>query len=332
MPNLRPVPDSLTSLQEELRVIKRDSIIEALPYGSISKGLEGRELSEMAEMAGHVVGFSDDGRAIQDRGLMLGALRECKRLGLPLAAHCEDYGVSSGGHIGECKLADRLGIETISPLAESKQLARDIELVRESRGRYHLCHISNSLSLNLVKLAKREGLQISCEVTPHHLISSVEDITEDRGRWKMKPPLASRAEQLQLVKALRDGIIDIIATDHAPHLPSEKEGGIRESEFGIVGLEFAFPLLYTNLVLTRQVSLKKVLDALTSNVAKTFRLKRGRLEEGARSDLVLIDLNLKRVIEEGEMVSKGKSSPYVGREVYGIPVLTISGGKVVYEG
>lgn len=330
MPNLKPVPDNIENLKKQLEIIKKDSVIRAIPYGAITKEECGKDLTDMQGMAKDIFAFSDDGRGVQDANVMYEAMLVASKLDKPIVAHCEENSLLRGGAMHEGIKNKELGIKGILSVSESVQIARDILLAEATKCHYHVCHISTKESVRAVREGKKNNIKVTCEVTPHHLISSELDIKKDDGMWKMNPPLRSEEDKKSLIDAVLDGTIDIIATDHAPHTEEEKSKGIEKSSFGIVGSETAFPLLYTKLVKTKTFSLELLVKLMTENVAKIFNLESGILEENKLADLVVIDLEKEFTIDREKFLSKGKNTPYDKERVNGIPVLTICDGKIVY--
>ncbi len=331
MPNLNPVPDDVETLNKQLEIIKKDSVIRAIPYGAITKEEYGKELADMEAMAKDVFAFSDDGRGVQNANVMYEAMRLAAKLNKPVIAHCEDNSLIRGGAMHDGIRNKELGIKGIPSICESVQIARDVLLAEASNCHYHVCHISTKESVRTVREAKKNGIKVTCEVTPHHLLSTELDVKEDDGMWKMNPPLRSIEDRKALIDGVLDRTIDIIATDHAPHTLEEKTRGIEKSSFGIVGSETAFSQLYTKFVKTKIFSLDLLVKLMTENVAKIFDLKDyGKLEEKKLADLVVIDLEKEQIIDVEKFLSKGKNTPYNGEKVNGIPVLTICDGKIVY--
>ena len=330
MPNLNPVPDSKETLKKQLDIISSDSVIRAIPYGAITKEEYGRELSNMEEISEDIFAFTDDGRGVQNANIMYEAMLRASKLNKAIVAHCEDDSLIRGGAMHEGEKSKELGVKGIPSICESVQVARDILLAEAANCHYHVCHISAKESVRAVRAGKKNGIKVSAEVTPHHLISSDKDIKEDNGLWKMNPPLRAEEDRIALIEGIKDGTIDIIATDHAPHTMSEKERGIAKSSFGIVGAETAFAQLYTNLVKTGIISLDLLVKLMTENVANLFNLPYGKLEIGKVADLVVIDLEKETVINSDKFIGKGKNTPYNGEKISGIPVLTIYNGKIVY--
>ncbi|MDO4432079.1 MAG: dihydroorotase [Aerococcaceae bacterium] len=331
MPNLNPMPDTLEHLQQQLDIIARDSVIRAIPYAAITQGEKGAVLSDMEVLAPHVFAFSDDGRGVQDANCMYQAMVLAKQYNKPIVAHCEENSLIWGGCMHDGVRSQQLGLKGIPSVCESVQIARDILLAEATGCHYHVCHVSTKESVRVIRDAKRAGIHVTCEVCPHHLISDENDIPHDNGLWKMNPPLRATEDRQALIEGLLDGTIDIIATDHAPHAPHEKECGMADAAFGIVGSEAAFALLYTELVKKEVLTLEQLLALMNEKVATTFDLPYGRLEVGAVADVTVLDLGHSWTIDPENFLSKGRNTPYAGKEVYGASVLTISNGKVVYQ-
>ena len=322
MPNLNPVPDSMETLQMELDVIQKDAVIRVLPYGAITKGEQGRELADLDAMAPYVVAFSDDGKGVQDREMMRRAMLEAKRLGKLIVAHCEDNSLLRGGYIHDGAYARAHGHRGICSESEWRPIQRDLELVRETGCGYHVCHISTKESVDLIRKAKAEGLDVTCETGPHYLVMDDSDLQED-GRFKMNPPLRGKEDREALIHGILDGTIDMIATDHAPHSAEEKSRGLEKSAFGIVGIETAFPILYTCLVKPGILSLDKLLELLCVNPRRRFGLPLG-------TDYSIWDLNAAYPIDPKDFLSKGRATPFAGWQVSGKCIATICDGKLVY--
>ena len=330
MPNLKPVPDDGANLQVQLDLIRKNARVHVYPYGAITRGEKGEELADLAAMASEVAGFSDDGRGVQSREMMRQAMLLAKSLNKPIVAHSEDESLlTKGWAIHDGDFARRNGFPGNDPASEWKQVERDIQLVRETGCRYHVCHISTKESVALVRAAKAEGLPVTCETGPHYLVMCDEDL-QDEGRFKMNPPIRSAEDRDALVAGLLDGTVDCIATDHAPHSAEEKSRGLRGSLNGIVGLETAFPILYTNLVETGIVPLETVLNALCVNPRKIFGLPGGSIEEGAPADLTVLDLNRPHVINSQTFRSLGRATPFDGWGVSAAVAMTICGGEIAY--
>ena len=330
MPNLNPVPDCAENLAPQLEAIARDALVWVCPYGSITRGERGDELADMASMAADVIGFSDDGKGVQGEEMMRAAMLEAKRLGRPIVAHCEDESLLTKWSIHDGSFARRNGFPGNAPASEWKQVARDIRLVRETGCQYHVCHISTAESVALIRSAKDEGLPVTCETGPHYLVLTDEEL-EDDGRFKMNPPIRSLRDRDALIAGLLDGTIDCIATDHAPHSAEEKSRGLLNSANGVVGLETAFPVLYTGLVKTGKVPLEVLLDRLCTRPRKIFGLPGGTLEEGEAADLTVIDPNCSYTIDPADFRSMGKAGPFNGWTVEGAIAMTLCGGETVYK-
>ena len=322
MPNLNPVPDSVEHLEEELALIRRDAVIDVRAYGAISVNEAGKELADLEGMAPHVIAFSDDGHGVQDDGMMREAMERAKALGKLIVAHCEDNALLRGGYIHDGMYAAAHGHRGICSESEWRQVARDLELAARTGCGYHVCHISTKESLRLIREARQDGLDVSCETAPHYLLLDENDLQED-GRFKMNPPLRAREDREALLEGLCDGDILCIATDHAPHSAEEKSRGLERSAFGIVGLETAFPLLYTELVKHGVLTLEALVALLSDRPRERFGLPRG-------DDWSLWDLESEYTINPADFLSKGKASPFTGRRVFGKCLQTVHKGKTVY--
>ncbi len=333
MPNLNPVPDSVDNIQTQLDLIKQNACIHVLPYASITKGQKGRgELVDFEQLATLAVGFSDDGRGVQSEELMRQAMLEAKKYNQVIVAHCEDESlIEDGACIHQGKKAAELGLVGISSESEYKQIERDINLVKETGCRYHVCHISTKEGVELVRQAKKEGLNISAEVTVHHLLMCEDDIVADDGNFKMNPPLRSKEDQLALIEGLNDGTIELIATDHAPHSKEEKSRGFQGSAMGIIGSEFSFGLLYQHLVMPRKVKLETILDAMSYNATTIFEIEGGDIMNFESANLCIIDLKGRAKINEKQIVSQGKNTPFINWYMSGIVKMTIVDGEIVYR-
>lgn len=330
MPNLNPIPDSYENLKKQLDIIKKDSVIRAIPYGAITKGELGEDYAEFEELNDYVFAFSDDGRGVQDANMMYQSMKIAAKLNKAIVAHCEDNSLILGGCMHCGKRSKELGQKGIPSVCESVQIARDVLLAEAAGCHYHVCHVSTKESVRVIRDAKLAGIKVTCEVCPHHLISDENDIPEAIGMWKMNPPLRASEDRQALIAGVLDGTIDIIATDHAPHAPHEKEVPMAESAFGIVGSETAFSQLYTYFVRTGIFTLDQLVDMMSSKVAKIFDLPYGKLEVNELADLVVIDLERKEKINPDNFLSKGRNTPYTGQEIYAIPELTLVAGKIAY--
>ena len=329
MPNLNPVPDSLRHLDLEQEIIDRDAIIQVLPYASITIGRKGEQLVDFSSLKGRCVAFSDDGSGVQSREMMLKAMEAAADNGCIIAAHCEDNSLLRGGYIHDGAWCHEHGHKGICSESEWGQIKRELELARLTGCRYHVCHISTAESVDLIRRAKDRGVRVSCETAPHYLARCENDMMED-GRFKMNPPLRSSADRDALIAGLNDGTIDAIATDHAPHSPEEKSKGLEHSAMGISGLETAFPVLYTYLVMSGKVSLQRILEALTSSPRKAFGLP-PVLEEGAAADIAIIDTRTEFTIDSSRFLSLGHSTPFEGKRVHGKVLMTLKDGVAVWK-
>ena len=322
MPNLNPVPDSVENLRVQRRLIEETACIHIYPYGAITVGEQGEALSDLEGMAPDVVGFSDDGRGVQSDDMMRQAMLRAKALGKPIVAHCEVNSLLRGGYIHDGDYAKAHGHRGICSESEWVQIARDLALVKETGCAYHVCHVSAKESVALIRKAKAEGLDVTCETGPHYLVMDDSDLQED-GRFKMNPPLRGKEDREALIQGILDGTIDMIATDHAPHSAEEKSRGLEKSAFGIVGIETAFPILYTCLVKPGILSLNKLLELLCVNPRRRFGLPLG-------TDYSIWDLNAAYPIDPEDFLSKGRATPFAGWQVSGKCIATICDGKLVY--
>ena len=329
MPNLDPVPDTPEHLAVEQAAIDRDAVIDVLPYCAITKGRKGLELVDIPALKDRCVAFSDDGSGVQDEAVMRRAMETAAREDVIIAAHCEDNALLRGGYIHDGRYAASHGHRGICSESEWGQIARDLALAEETGCRYHVCHISTRESVTLIRAAKARGIRVTCETGPHYLTLCEDDLRED-GRFKMNPPLRSAADREALIEGLADGTIDAIATDHAPHTAEEKGRGLKGSAMGIVGLETAFPVLYTKLVQTGRIAPERLLDAMTTAPRRIFRIG-GGLAEGAPADLVAIDLEHPFTIDPRRFASKGKAIPFEGWRVWGRVLLNLKNGEPVYN-
>ena len=322
MPNLNPVPDSVEHLEVQRRLIEETACIHVYPYGAITIGEQGEALSDLEGMAPDVVGFSDDGRGVQSDDMMRQAMLRAKALGKPIVAHCEVNSLLRGGYIHDGDYAKAHGHRGICSESEWVQIARDLALVKETGCAYHVCHVSAKESVALIRKAKAEGLDVTCETGPHYLVMDDSFLQED-GRFKMNPPLRGKEDREALLQGILDGTIDMIATDHAPHSAEEKSRGLEKSAFGIVGIETAFPILYTYLVKPGILSLDKLLELLCVNPRRRFGLPLG-------TDYSIWDLNAAYPIDPEDFLSKGRATPFAGWQVSGKCIATICDGKLVY--
>jgi len=332
MPNTRPVPDTIENLTLVNNLIEENALIRVLPYASLTIREAGKERTNLSELKEHgAFAFTDDGVGVQEAGTMYEAMQDAAKIDMAVVAHCEDNTLIYGGALHEGKKNKELGLPGIPSIAESVHIARDVLLAEAAGAHYHVCHVSTKESVRVIRDAKKAGIHVTGEVSPHHLLLSENDIPGDDADWKMNPPLRGEDDLQALREGLLDGTLDFIATDHAPHTADEKAVGTKTAPFGITGLETAFPLLYTNFVQTGKWSLKQLIDWMTKKPADVFKLPYGTLEVGATADLVLLDLNKEQAIDRETFVSKGKNTPFDGWVCSGWPVKTIYGGKVVWE-
>ena len=323
MPNLDPVPDSAEHLQVQLDAIKRGAAIKVLPYGAITVGEKGEKLADMEAMSDKVCAFSDDGKGVQNDEMMREAMTAAKRLGKIIAAHCEDNSLLFDGYIHDGEYARMHGHRGISSASEYKQIERDLRLAEETGCAYHICHISTKESVELIRQAKARGVNVTCETAPHYLVLCDEDMQED-GRFKMNPPLRSREDKQALIEGIKDGTIDMIATDHAPHSAEEKGRGLEKSLMGVVGLETAFPVLYTELVTKNIITLDRLVELMSFKPKERFGID-------TNNDFAVFDISEAYKIDPEDFLSMGRATPFAGREVFGRCLLTVHNGKVVYK-
>ena len=322
MPNLNPAPDCMENLEKQLEIIRRDARIAVYPYGTITKGQAGEALSDMAEMADSVAAFSDDGRGVQSDGMMRQAMESAKTLGKMIVAHCEDNSLLRGGYIHDGEYARAHGHRGICSESEWGQIERDLRLAEEIGCSYHVCHISTRESVEVIRRAKARGVDVTCETGPHYILLD-DSYLQENGRFKMNPPLRSKSDREAILEGVLDGTIDMIATDHAPHSAEEKARGLEKSAMGVVGIETAFPLLYTNLVRTGMISLERLVEIMCVRPRERFNITADR-------GFAVFEVGEKYKINPDDFVSKGKATPFEGDEVYGKCLLTVYNGKAVY--
>ena len=328
MPNLNPVPDSRENLDEQLCVIERDACIRVYPYGSITVGQQGERLSDMEAMADDVIAFSDDGRGVQSDDMMREAMLKAKALGKMIVAHCEVNELLRGGYIHDGEYARAHGHKGICSESEWRQIERDLRLAEETGCAYHVCHISTKESVEIIRQAKKRGVDVTCETGPHYLILCDEDLQEE-GRFKMNPPLRSREDREALIEGIKDGTIDMIATDHAPHSAEEKSKGLAGSLMGVVGIETAFPLLYTHLVLKGVITLERLIELMSINPRRRFAVG-GGTDDGDCADFTVVDLDAEYAIDSGDFYSMGKATPFEGCRVKGKIIHTFLKGEKIF--
>lgn len=316
MPNVVPAPDSADNLSPMLDIIRRDAAVDVYPYGTITKNREGKELSDMESLVPYVVGFSDDGSGVADEELMKRAMETAKKLNKPIAAHCEVMPLVNGGVIHDGFYAREHSLPGICSESEWRMIERDLKLCAKTGVHYHVCHISCKESVALIRSAKKAGLNVTCETAPHYLVLCEDDMNDD-GKYKMNPPLRSLADREALLEGVRDGTVDVIATDHAPHSPSEKAGGLMNSPMGITGLETAFPVLYTNLVKKGIISAERLIELMATAPARIFGID-------THGRYTVLDLGEEYVIDPSKFLSKGKCTPFEGMKVCGKAVATLT--------
>ena len=331
MPNLNPAPDTPDHLQLQLTAIEKGACIEALPYGCITLGQKGRgELVDFEALAPHVCGFSDDGKGVQEEGLMEEALKRIQKTGKILAAHCEDESLLRGGYIHDGPYARAHGHRGICSESETAQVKRDLELVKKTGCRYHVCHVSAKETVWAIREAKRQGVDVTCETAPHYLLMTDMDLKEE-GRFKMNPPIREEADRDALLQGILDGTIDMIATDHAPHSLEEKGRGLEKSLMGVVGLECAFQMLYTHLVQEKKMlTLEKLVQLMAIAPRQRFSIQ-GGLEKGMRADIAVIDPRIRGTVQPDTFLSMGRATPFEGWHYQGDIVLTLANGEIVYQ-
>ena len=323
MPNLNPVPDSVENLKAQTDIIDRDAVINVYPYGSITVGQRGEELSDLEGMKDNCIAFSDDGRGVQSESLMRTAMEKAKAMDKMIVAHCEVNDLLKGGYIHDGEYARAHGHKGICSESEYMQVKRDIRLAKETGVAYHVCHISAKETVEAIRKAKAEGVNITCETGPHYLVMD-DSMLKEEGRFKMNPPLRSAEDREALIEGIKDGTIDMIATDHAPHSAEEKSRGLAGSAFGIVGIETAFPWLYTELVKKDVITLEKLIELMAINPRKRFGIPMG-------NDFSVWDLSKEYTVDPEEFLSMGKATPLAGEKLFGENLMTVKDGQIVYK-
>ena len=330
MPNLDPVPDSVKNLEKQVDIIKKTAKVSVYPFAALTVGEKGQRLSDIEGLAPLVVGFSDDGKGVQSEELMREAMRRVKAVGGIISAHCEDErSLRAGGAVHDGEYARRHGLVGISSESEWRMVERDIALAEETGVRYHVCHVSTRESVELIRRAKARGADITCETAPHYLVLTEDDL-RDEGRFKMNPPVRTVADRDALIEGLADGTVDMIATDHAPHSDEEKSRGLAGSLMGVIGLEYAFPVLYTKLVLEGKIPLGRLIDAMSGAPRRRFGLPPAKIAEGERAELAVIDLGAEWTVRGVESASRGNMTPFEGMRVKAKIMTTVSGGEIVW--
>ena len=357
MPNLNPVPSNLETLKIQLELIKETSCINIIPYGTITQKGNGKsELSNMEDLADYTIAYTDDGKGVQTQELMLEAMEKARNLDKIIVAHCEDESLLRGGYIHDGKYAKLNNHRGICSESEWVQVKRDVELAQKLGTKYHVCHVSTKESVDIIRNAKKNGVDVTCETAPHYLILTDEDLKEE-GRFKMNPPLRDESDREELIRGIQDGTIDMIATDHAPHSLEEKSKGLEKSAFGIVGLEIAFSLMYTHLVEKDLISLEKLLELMCINPMKRFEIDKYisiqrqlfqndfnfknkyipqrdedyYIHDNMNANLNIIDLKKEYTVDTSEFLSKGKATPFEGEKLRGKIVRTILNGKTIWK-
>ncbi len=328
MPNLKPVPDSLETLKIQQDIIDKDAVVSVYPVASITKGEKGEELSDMEELSKKVLAFSDDGRGVQNADMMKRAMMIAKKHGKIITAHCEDDSLLFGGYIHDGEYARAHGHKGICSASEYKQVERDLELAKETGVTYHVCHVSAKESVAAIRNAQKRGINVTAETGPHYLVFNDSMLKEDGG-FKMNPPIRAEEDRLALIEGIKDGTISILATDHAPHSAEEKSKGLLSLN-GIVGLETAFPIVYTELVKKGEITLEKAVEIMSVNPAKRFGLDI-EIADGKKANFAVFDLDTEYKINPENFISKGKSTPFKGRKVYGKCLMNFCNGKQVYN-
>ena len=329
MPNLNPVPDSVENINKQLDIIKKDSVIAVYPFASITKNQIGEELSDMDALSEFAIGFSDDGRGVQSEEMMIKAMKKAKSLDKIISAHCEDNSLLFGGYIHDGEYAKAHGHRGICSESEWGPIKRDMELLKKTGAKEHICHISAKESVEIIRQAKKDGLFVTCETGPHYLVFNDMDLIED-ARFKMNPPIRSEEDRVALVEGIKDGTIDMIATDHAPHSAEEKAMGLEKSPMGIVGIETAFPVLYTELVKKGIITLEKLMELMHDNPMDRFGIGTN-IEVGEMANLCVYDLDNEYTIDKNEFLSMGKATPFDGKKVYGRCKITFYEGEIVWK-
>lgn len=329
MPNLNPVPDNATNLKVQTDIIEKEALINVYPLGALTVGEKGEELADFYGMCDKVKGFSDDGRGVQNPDLMKKAMQFAKENDKIIVAHCEDNSLLNGGYIHDGEYAKKNNHKGICSESEYGPIKRDIELIKQTGCKYHVCHVSAKESIEAIRQAKKDGVDITCETGPHYLVFCDEDLKEE-GRFKMNPPIRSKEDRQALIDGILDGTVDMIATDHAPHSLEEKSKGLKDSLMGVVGIETAFSVMYTHFVKTNIISLEKLIEIMSINPCKRFGID-NEIKDGEIASFAVFDLDSEYTIDPSEFLSKGKATPFAGMSVSAKTLMTVCNGKVVYE-
>lgn len=330
MPNLNPVPDSVENLKKQLEIVKSNAKVLVRPFAALTVGENGEKISDIEGLAPLVVGFSDDGKGVQSEALMREAMERVRDAGGIISSHCEVDALLKGGYIHDGAYARAHGHKGICSESEWKMVERDVALAEATGVRYHVCHVSTKESVEIIRRAKARGVDVTCETAPHYLVLTEDDLGED-GRFKMNPPLRTAEDRAALVEGLADGTVDMIATDHAPHSDEEKSRGLAGSLMGVIGLEYAFPILYTELVLTGKIPFVRLIEAMSYSPRKRFGLPAAEIKQGATAELAVIDLSQEWTVRGRESASKGSATPFEGRTVKGKITTTMSGGEIIWR-
>ena len=323
MPNLNPVPDSVENMKLQTDLIENGAVINVYPYASITVGEQGEVLSDFEGLSSVCAGFSDDGKGVQSEELMREAMIKAKASGKIIVAHCEENSLLKGGYIHDGEYAKLHSHRGICSESEWKPIERDLKLAEETGCKYHVCHISCKESVELIRAAKKRGVDVTCETAPHYLVMN-DMMLKEEGRFKMNPPIRSEQDRLALIEGLKDGTIDMIATDHAPHSAEEKEKGLEKSLMGVVGLETAFSVMYTKLVKTGIITLEKLVEVMSLNPRRRFGL-------GETEDICIFDLNEEYTVDPDKFLSMGRATPFEGEKLFGVCKLTVNHGNIVYN-
>ena len=329
MPNLNPVPDNVDNLKMQIDIIEKDACINVYPYGAITVGQKGENLADLVGMCEFVKGFSDDGRGVQNPDLMKKAMEFAKDNDKIIVAHCEDNSLLNDGYIHDGEYARKHNHKGICSESEYGPIIRDIKLLKETGCRYHVCHVSAKESIEAIRQAKKGGIDITCETGPHYLVFSDMDLKEE-GRFKMNPPIRSKEDRQALIDGIIDGTVDMIATDHAPHSAEEKSKGLKDSLMGVVGIETAFSVMYSNLVKTGIISLEKLIELMSVNPCKRFGIH-NEIKNGEKASFAVFDLASEYTINPDDFLSKGKATPFEGMKVFGKTLMTMCNGNLVYD-